>query len=156
VAIARIHAATGRLVSIDAVQLNLVTGRVSVRGFRVADRDGSAPFADFSRLDAQFHLPSLLRGRIWLRDLTINDSTVRVVRLPTGEFNLSDLIQGSSGVTTPLDVTVDRFALAGGTVMLEDWALAEPRTWTSEQITIEARNVSTRRDDGRAIGHSLT
>ncbi len=53
-------------------------------------------------------------------------------------------------------MTVDHFALAGGTVTLEDRALAEPRTWTSEQITIEARNVSTRRDDGSAIGRSLT
>ena len=78
------------------------------------------------------------------------------MRLPTGEFNFSDLIQASGTTTGPLDVTVDHFALAGGTVTLEDRALAEPRTWTSEQITIEARNVSTRRDDGSAIGHSLT
>ena len=127
-----------------------------VRGFRVAERDQPAPFADFDRLEARFHLPSLMRGHIWIRDLSVTDSTVRVVRLPTGDFNFSDLIQASGTVTRPLDVTVDRFALAGGTVTLEDWALAEPRTWTSEQITIEARNVSTRRDDGSAIGRSLT
>lgn len=156
IAVARIHAATGRPVSIAAVELNLWTGRVTVRGVRLADRDQTAPFADFDRLEARLHLPSLLRGRIWIHDLSLNDSTVRVVRLPTGEFNFSDLIQASGTTTGPLDVTVDHFALAGGTVTLEDRALAEPRTWTSEQITIEARNVSTRRDDGSAIGHSLT
>ena len=156
VAVARIHAATGRPVSIEAVELNLLTGRVAVRGFRLAERDQTAPFADFDRLEARLHLPSLLRGRIWIRDLSVTDSTVRVVRLPTGEFNFSDLIQASGTTTRPLDVTVDHFALAGGTVTLEDRALAEPRTWTSEQITIEARNVSTRRDDGSAIGRSLT
>ena len=85
----------------------------------------------------------------------MTDSTVRVVRLPAGDFNFSDLIQALGHGHRPLDVTVDRFALAGGTVTLEDRALAEPRTWTSEQITIEAHNVSTRRDDGSAVGRSL-
>jgi hypothetical protein len=57
VAVARIHAITGRPVSIEAVELNLLTGRVTVRGFRLADRDQPAPFADFGRLEARFHLP---------------------------------------------------------------------------------------------------
>jgi Domain of Unknown Function (DUF748) len=156
VAIARIHAATGRPVSIEAVGLNLLTGHVTVRGFRLTERDQSAPFADVGRLEARLHLPSLLLGHIRIRDLIVTDSTVRVVRLPAGDFNFSDLIQASGTTTRPLDVTVDHFALSGGTVTLEDRALAEPRTWTSEQITIEARNVSTRRDDGSVVGRSLT
>ena len=156
VAVARIHAATDRPVSIEAVELNLLTGRVAVRGFRLAERDHPAPFADVDRLEARLHLPSLLLGRLWIRELRVTDSTVRVVRRPAGDFNFSDLIQASATTTGPLDVTVDHFALTGGTVTLEDRALAEPRTWTSEQITIEARNVSTRRNDGSAIGRSLT
>ncbi len=156
VAVARIHAVTGRPVSIEAVELNPLTGRVMVRGFRLAERDQPAPFADFDRLEARLHLPALLLGRLWIRDLVVTDSTVRVVRLPAGDFNFSDLIQSSGTGTRPLDVTVDHFALFGGTVTLEDRALAQPRTWISEQITIEARNVSTRRDDGSAVGRSLT
>jgi hypothetical protein len=156
VAVARIHAVTGRPVSIEAVALNLLTGRFTVRGFRLAERGQPAPFADFGRLEARLHLPSLLLGHLWIRDLIVTDSTVRIVRLPAGDFNFSDLIQASGTTARPLDVTVDHFALSGGTVTLEDRALAEPRTWTSEQITIEARNVSTRRDDGSAVGRSLT
>jgi Domain of Unknown Function (DUF748) len=156
VAVARIHAVTGRPVSIEAVELNLLTGRLAVQGFRLGERDQPAPFADFGRLEARLHLPSLLLGRLWIRDLVVTDSTVRVVRLPAGDFNFSDLFQSSGTSTGPLDVTVDHFTLSGGTVTLEDRALAEPRTWTSEQITIEARNVSTRRDDGSAVGRSLT
>jgi uncharacterized protein DUF748 len=155
-AVTRIHAATGRPVSIEAVELDLMTGRVAVRGLRLGERDQPAPFADFGRLEARLHVPSLLLGRLWIRDMVVTDSTVRVVRLPTGDFNFSDLIRASGATSRPLDVTVDHFALAGGTVTLEDRALAEPRTWSSEQITIEARNVSTRRDDGSASGRSLT
>ena len=156
IAISRIHAATGRPVSIEAVELNPMTGRVAVRGFRLGERDRRAPFADFGRLEARLHVPSLLLGRLWIRDLVVTDSTVRVVRLPTGDFNVSDLIRASGATRRPLDVTVERFALTGGAVTLEDRALAEPRTWSSEQITIQARNVSTRRDDGSATGRSLT
>jgi hypothetical protein len=55
-----------------------------------------------------------------------------------------------------LDVTVDRFALVDGTVAFEDRALPEHRTWTSDDIQIEAHNVSTLRDDGTVIATSIT
>jgi hypothetical protein len=156
VAIARIHALTQRSVSIDHVDLNPFTGRLTVQGFRLAERDGHTPFADFKRLDLRLRLSSLLFGHIWLNELVLTDSIVRVVRLPTGGFNISDLIQSSGTTGRVFDVTVDHFAVLGGTVALEDRALPEPRTWTSEQINIEAHNLSTRRDDGRAVGRSVT
>jgi Domain of Unknown Function (DUF748) len=156
VAVGRIHALTGRTVSIAAVELSLLTGRFTVHGFRLGERDGSATFAEFERLDGRLHLPALLVGHLRLRELALTDSTVRVVRLPGGEFNLSDLVQGSDTPGRPLDVTVDRFALTGGRVTLEDQALPESRTWTSEQINIEAHDVSTRGAEGRAIARSVT
>jgi Domain of Unknown Function (DUF748) len=156
VAVARIHALTGRPVSIAAVELALLSGRFTVRGFRLGERDAPAPLAEFDRLDGRVHLPSLLVGHLWLRELVLTDSTVRVIRLPTGQFNLSDLIESSGTRGRTLDVTVDRFALTGGRVTLEDQALLESRTWTSEQITIEARNVSTRGAQGSAVARSVT
>ncbi|HEU4367031.1 MAG TPA: DUF748 domain-containing protein [Methylomirabilota bacterium] len=156
VTVARIQALTQRPVSIDAVELSLLTGRATVRGFRLGERDGATPFADFERLDVRLHLPSLLLGHLWIRELVLSDSTVRVVRRPTGEFNFSDLIRASATTNRALDVTVDRFALARGTVTLEDRALPESRTWASEQITIEARGLSTRQGGGSAVGRSVT
>jgi Domain of Unknown Function (DUF748) len=157
VAIARLQAITGRPVSIDVVELNPLTGRVAVGGFRIDERgEPAGPFASIDRLEARLHVLALLRGHVWLSRLTVAGSTVRVVRLPSGDFNLSDLIESSGPSGRVLDVTVDHFALSGGTVTLEDRALAEPRTWSSEQITIEARNVSTRRSDGSAVGRSVT
>jgi hypothetical protein len=156
VAVARIHALTGRPVSIAAVELGLLTGRFTVHGFRLGERDGATAFAEFERLDGRLHVPALLVGHLRLRELALTDSTVRVVRLPGGEFNLSDLVQSSEPQGRALDVTVDRFALAGGRVTLEDQALPESRTWTSEQITIEAHNVSTRDAEGRAVARSVT
>jgi hypothetical protein len=156
VAIAQIHAVTERPVQIEAVTLNPFTGRVAVRGFRLGERGEAAPFADIGRLDARLRPLALLRGHLWLRELVVTGSTVRLVRLPSGDFNISDLIEGPASPGGPPAVTVDRFALSGGTVSLEDRALPETRTWTSEQIEIEARNVSTQRDDGTAVARSVT
>jgi hypothetical protein len=156
VAVARIHALTGRPVSIAAVELGLLAGRFTVHGFRLGERDEATAFVDFARLDGRLHWPALLIGHLRLRELVLTDSTVRVVRLPSGEFNLSDLVHSSGTTGGGFDVTVDRFVLTGGRATLQDQALPESRTWTSEQITIEAHDVSTRGAEGRAIGRSVT
>ena len=75
---------------------------------------------------------------------------------PDGDFNFSDLLRGPATVARPLDLEVERFSLRGGTVVLVDRALAEPRTWTSERIEIDARDVSTRHARGSVTGRSVT
>ena len=157
VAIARVHALTGRPVAIDRVDVALLRGRVTVHGFRITEPDGRTPFADFQKLDLDLKLTSLLTGHVWIREMALTDSTVRVVRQAANVFNVSDLTGGrSEGGGRALDITVDHFVLNGGTVLLEDRALPQPRTWASERITIDARNISTRRNDGRAVGSAVT
>jgi hypothetical protein len=152
-AIARIQAATGRSASIDALDLDLRRGTLSVRGVRLADRDGGT-LGTIGRLEARITLRALLRGHLWLRELAVKDSTVRVVRFEDGSFNISDLIGGRESGGRMLDVTVDRFTLADGTVLLEDRGVSPRRVWKSEDLTIVARNVSTRRGDGEAEASS--
>jgi hypothetical protein len=155
VAIARIQAITHRQVHIDRVALNVFTGRLAVYGFRVADRAPGPDLADFEELDLRVSPFSLLRGHLWVRDAVLRAPRVRIVRHPDG-FNVSDLVLGSGAAAGSLDATVDRFALIGGTVTLEDRALAVPQTWTSQNIRVEARNVSTRDEQGVAEGSSVT
>ena len=85
----------------------------------------------------------------------LRGSTVRVIRF-ADNFNLSDLVKGKESSGPALDVTVDRFVVTGGTITLEDRALSEPRTWRSESIEIEAKNLSTRRADGTVMARSVT
>src|SRR5262249_32970899 len=145
--VARVHAITGRVATLDAVDVALLKGRVSLRGFRLADRNSEPePFAELDRLDIQLRPLALLRGHIWLRELVLDGPTVRVIRYPRNDFNLSDLVQsGQSGEThSVFDVTVDRLVVVNGTTTIEDRALAEPRTWRSEAIEIEAHDLSSR------------
>jgi hypothetical protein len=155
VAISRLQTITKRPVSIDRVDVQLLSGRFTIHGLRVAEPDGGAPFADCERLEARLHLLSLLRGHIWVRELVLQRPTLRVVRLAK-DFNFSDLIEDSGATEKRFDVTVDRFTLVDGTVAFEDRALPERRTWTSDDIQIEAHNVSTLRDGGTVVARSVT
>src|SRR4029453_6750562 len=93
------------------------------------------------------------RGHLGPREARIEGSAVRIVRLADG-VNIADLVEGPSSSRRFLDVTVDGLVVTGGRAALGAGALAEPRTWTSEQIEIEGHNLSTRRADGRAIARS--
>src|SRR5262245_4616158 len=158
--IARVEALTNRRLAIDSIDLHLLRGGLAINGFHLSEREGGAPFADFDRLEVRLRLRSLLRGHLRVHDLVLRKPTVRVVRLANG-FNFSDLLEGSgprgstTGPAVP-DITVDRFVLVGGTVRLEDRALPQERVWMSENVQIEAHDVSTRRDDGTAVGTSVT
>jgi Domain of Unknown Function (DUF748) len=155
--IARAQAITGRTVSLDAVDVALLKERVALRGFRLADRAGEPePFAEFSRLDLHLRLAALLRGHLWLRELVLHDPTVRVIRYPGDEFNMSDLVRQSGETKRVLDVTVDRFVVVNGTTTLEDRALPEPRTWRSEQMAVEAHGLSSHPQYGTAVASSVT
>ncbi len=151
----RVQVISQRPATADDVRLNPFTGRLAIRGLRVLERDGRTPFTDVERLEVQVRPLSLLTGHVWISEAVIAGPIVRVVRDADG-FNISDLTRPTATPARWLDVTVDRFALTRGVVTLEDRALSEPRTWTSEQMEIEARNLSTRRGDGTATGRSIT
>ncbi|HUF94121.1 MAG TPA: DUF748 domain-containing protein, partial [Candidatus Limnocylindria bacterium] len=153
VAIAAIGAATGRDVAIDGVDVDAATGRFTVHGFRLADRDFPEPLATFDRLEGRLHRRSLLRLRIRLEHLTLVNPTVHIVRTGPGVFNISDLFAGKG--SSPLDITIDHFVIAGGTALLDDRLLVPARTWTAEHITVDARHVATVRGGGTATGSTL-
>ena len=155
VAISRLQTITKRPVSIDRVDVQLLSGRLTIHGLRVAEPDGGAAFADCERLEARLNVLSLARGHIWVRELVLRKPTLRIVRLEKN-FNFSDLFEGSGSTEKRFDVTVDRFALIDGVVQFGDRGQPEHRTWSSDDIQIEAHNVSTLRDDGTVVASSVT
>jgi hypothetical protein len=145
-----IRVATSRDVSIDAFEFDVFTGRVAVRGFRLADRDGRTPLAEFERLDARIHRRSLLQGRLWIEEIALRNPAVHLIRLTPDSLNISDLLRQGRRHGRTFDVTIDRFSLLGGQVTLEDRVLAPPRTWKAENLAVQARNVAARRGGGSA------
>jgi hypothetical protein len=138
----RVASLTGRPVSLAALELSLVGGRLALRDLRVMDRD-QAPLATLERLEVRFSPRDLLRGHVRVTDATLQAPTVRIVRTGPSAFNIGDLLGRQSGGGLALAVTLERFALRGGAVALEDRTLASPRVWRVEPITLDASGVST-------------
>ena len=92
VALDQIPKRTGRAVAIGDVDLNVFTGRLAIKGFRLADREGPAPFVEFERFDVRLSPLALLRSHVHLAEIALTAPTVRIVRTGPAEFNFSDLI----------------------------------------------------------------
>jgi uncharacterized protein DUF748 len=141
VAIWRLQALTHRSVSIDALDLSLRTGRFSVRGVRVNDPDGGL-LAGFDALEGRVHRRSFLEARVWIENAVLTNPRVRVVRVGPDRFNISDLLEPrkpSRGVA----ITVDHFAVHGGSLAVEDRVLTPALTWHAESIEVEAHDLTT-------------
>ena len=148
----RLQAATGRTVTIQALDISLTSGEFSIRGFRVADREPGPALAEFEKLEGRFHRRSLLRGHVWIESLALTGGHARIVRLGPNRYNISDLLpQGPSSAGT-IDVSIDHFTITGGWVEFEDRVLKPARTWRSDGIRLDARNLTTRERKGTAIG----
>lgn len=140
----QLAATTGRAVTIDAIELGLLRGRVTVRGVRVIDHDGAA-LATLGRLDARFRPLDALRGRVRLVEGVLDGLTVRIVRTGPREFNISDLLarkaepRAGPGITT----TIDRFAARNVAVDVEDRTVSPARAWRVA-LAADVEGVSTR------------
>lgn len=151
VAVWRLEALTDRSVTIEAVDISLRTGRFSVRGLRVNDRDGGL-LARFDSLDGRFHRRSIWQGHLWIEELVLTNGDVRIVRVGPDRFNISDIIERPRQPSGGFTLTLDHFAVKGGSIVLEDRVLTPTRTWRSENIALEARNVTTSERTGTAVG----
>ena len=63
-AVTQIPKITGRAASIGDIDLNLFTGRLVVKNFRLAERDPQKAFVEFERLEARWSWSSLLAAHI--------------------------------------------------------------------------------------------
>src|SRR5438876_11952036 len=91
-AVTRSPSITGRAVSIGDIDLNLFTGRLVIKNFRLAERDPREAFMEFERLEARWSWPSLLGAHIRLKDVRLVASTVQLARTSSTEFIFSVLL----------------------------------------------------------------
>jgi hypothetical protein len=141
-AVSQLAAATGRTIALDDVDVELFRGRLDLRGLHVLDRDG-APLLTVDRVEVRFSPGALAGGHLRIVDATVQTLTVRIVRTGPSEFNVSDLLgrKVEPGGATPA-LTIERLALVGGALVIEDRTLTPPRTWRVEAMELQARDVS--------------
>lgn len=154
-AVWRLEALTDRRVTIDRVELNVFTGDVVIQGVEIADREEPVALARVELIKARVHRRSLLELHVWIDELLVERSSVRIVRFAGNRFNISDLLERPTPPPSRIGVTVDHLRVSDGTVVLEDRTLRPARTWKSERIAIDARNLSTTRGNGTAEGSTV-
>jgi hypothetical protein len=157
-AVEQIVTITGRQVTIEDVDLNLFTGSVAVKGFRMAEREGPEPFVRFERLDARLFLPALVLLDLRLSYVGLTGFSARVIRTGETEFNFSDILahlpksEPKESKPSRFTVTLDRIALARSRVQVEDRAVTPAADWSLQSLDVEALSVTTReRSPGRAL-----
>ena len=148
-ALVQIPKLTGRAASIQDIDLNLFTGRLVIKQFRLAERDPSKAFVEFERMEARWSWPSLLASNIRLKEVRLVSPTVHLVRTGPREFNFSDLLD----LIPPADpkakpsrwkFTMEKLGLVLGNIVLRDEAVSPPATWRIQGLTIDAGDLTTR------------
>jgi len=155
VAVSRITKMTGRAVAIDDVDLNVFTGRVALKGFRLAQRGSNEPALEFTQVAVQVAPLALIRSHARVVDLTVIAPHVHVTRTDPTTFDFSDLLE----LIPPADprkpsrtiVTIEKLTVRDGLVVARDRVPSPPGEWRLEALTVDGGGITTAA--GAAPGH---
>jgi uncharacterized protein involved in outer membrane biogenesis len=150
VALDQIPRRLGRAAAIEDVDLNLFTGRLALRGFRLAEAAGPEAFVELDGLELRLAPLRLLAGEVRVRGLTLARPRVRVVRLEPGRYNFSDILERlAAGERAPAGpsrwtVTLERLVLQHGELAVEDRAVSPSADWSLRNLGFDGADLSTR------------
>jgi hypothetical protein len=157
-ALKQIPAITGRAAAIEDIDINLFTGRVAIKKFRLAEPDPAQAFVEFERLDVRVVPWSGVFGNVRVSELRLTAPTVNLVRLTPTEFNFSDILRklatAKEGEPAPpppdpkaksrWTVALGHFALIRANITVTDRAVKPAGDWRVRDLTVEAGNLTTR------------
>jgi uncharacterized protein involved in outer membrane biogenesis len=156
-ALKQIPAITGRAVAIEDIDINLFTGRVAIKKFRLAEPDPAQAFVEFERLDVRVVPWSSIFGHIRVAELVLTAPTVKLVRVSSTVFNFSDILARlatSAGPPPPpptepptksrWTIGIERFALIRANLTATDRAVTPVSEWKVQDLSIEAGNLTTK------------
>ncbi|MGH7420838.1 MAG: DUF748 domain-containing protein, partial [Candidatus Rokuibacteriota bacterium] len=155
-ALKQIPAITGRATEIEDIDINLFTGRVAIKKFRLAEADPAQTFVGLERLDVRVLPWSVVWGHVRFTELVFTAPVVHLVRLSPTEFNFSDILAriAASGEPAPppeepkaksrWTVFFDRFALVRANLTVTDQAVEPTSEWEVRDLSIEAGNLTTK------------
>ena len=154
----QIPAITGRTAEIEDIDINLFTGRVAIKKFRLTEADPAQTFVEFERFDVRVIPWRSVFGNIRVAELRLTAPTVNLVRLTPTEFSFSDILRklatAKEGAPPPpppdpkakssWTIALDHFALIRANITVTDRAVKPTGDWKVRDLTIEAGNLTTR------------
>jgi uncharacterized protein involved in outer membrane biogenesis len=156
-ALRQIPAVTGRAVAIEDIDINLFTGRVAIKKFRLAEPDPAQAFVEFERLDVRVVPWSPIFGHIRFAELVLTAPSVKLVRVSSTVFNFSDILARLATTAGPpppppteppaksrWTIGIERFALIRANLSATDRAVTPVSEWKVQDLSIEAGNLTTK------------
>ncbi|PYM94835.1 MAG: hypothetical protein DME04_06730 [Candidatus Rokuibacteriota bacterium] len=139
---------TGRAVSLADVDLNLFTGYVALKGFKLAHRGSPESAIELERLEVRLDYVPLLFHEARITELTLTSLRINAQRVGETEFDFSDLLAlvtgDPSAPPSQWKITLARVSLRPGTIVFRDLVTAPPSEWRVEGLTVDASDLSTR------------
>ena len=154
------RALLGRDVSIDRVELHAWGGWYRLYGLRIAGQPGEPPLLEIAETNLRILYSFLFKGQIRASQLALISPTLRMARTGPGRLSISDIIErfGAEDKKTPasdqepIEILADLIVVSNGTILFEDRAVTPLRAFDITDLTINLRDISTKRDTGRGTG----
>jgi len=114
-----------RPVTVGKIRFNPYTLRLQVSDLRVAGHGNEKPLAEFAHLDLKAGWSSLFRIKPIVKEVTLDEPAINVVRKADGTFNFSDLLVPSAAPTPqapskPLKFSVSNIRIHDGDITFDD------------------------------------
>jgi hypothetical protein len=83
---------TGRLINMDYLRINLFTGEVNVKGFRIYEKGRRGIFISVGEINSRVALLRMIYSNFLIKKLTIDRPVVRIAQ-KGNHFNYDDLVE---------------------------------------------------------------
>ncbi|MBL8396106.1 MAG: DUF748 domain-containing protein [Candidatus Accumulibacter sp.] len=136
----QLSTALQRPVTVEGLRINPYSLSLQVDGLQVQEKGGGAVVAGFEQLYLNLESSSLFRFGPVISELRLLGPALKIVRLPDGRLNFSDLIDQFLA-KPPSDDPTPRFSLnniqvSGGKVDFDDQALGEKHSLSNLNIAL--------------------
>ncbi len=150
----RLESFLGRKVKLGKIRLSLFPPALRVDDTEIAEALGftSTAFSTARQLRARVHLLPLLRGRLEVPSIELEEPTVHLVKNPQGEWNFATLGKTGSAAgpatgpaaAAPAPLEIGELRIRNGTLTVTDLQKRRPRV-TLDRIDLTVKNFSRER-----------
>jgi len=136
VAAKNLSQALHRRVDVKEVRTNPFTLVVEVRGLSISDARGKGEFVSAGLISLDLDALSILKRALILRELKVENPSLKVIRYPGGTYNFSDLLKGPKKKGKPLLFSLANIQVKGGQVVMDDEPVGKTHSVKEIHITI--------------------
>jgi AsmA protein len=136
-----------RPVELGDIQVGLFSG-ISLKDLVVREKEGNEVFVAAKKAVLRYQFWPLLRLKVVVDEVSLQEPSIRVVRLADGSFNFSDLagsrddaaepVEKAPAKVPPLDMLISEVGIRGGKLLFVDHAAGGPPPVQYELGQLEA------------------